>query len=98
MASLAEKVKDKREHGTILHQAPKHSTASMEAVERAHWEAQSQTGTMKSQIAGAYQTVAINHTHPIFAWIVRHSGLMTRFLVKATGMTAYCAVSGEEYR
>ncbi len=31
--------------------------------------------------------------------MVRHgSWLMTRFLVKATGMTAYAAVYGEEYR
>ena len=52
---------------------------------------------MESKIAGAYQTAAIDHKHPIFPWIVRHSGwLMTRFLVKATGMTAYCAVYGEE--
>ncbi len=52
---------------------------------------------MDSKIAGAYQTAAIDHKHPIFPWIVRHSGwLMTRFLVKATGMTAYCAVYGEE--
>ena len=101
MTSLADTVKDKREHGTILQQqqAPKHSSASKGAAERAHWEAQSQTRTMESQIAGACQTVAINHTHPIFPWTVRHSGwLMTRFLVKATGMTAYCAVYGVEYR
>ncbi len=90
MTSLAEKVKDKREHGTILQQAPKHSSASMGVVERAHWEVQSQARTMKSQIAGAYQTAAINHKHPNFPWIVRHSGwLMARCLVQTIGMTTY---------
>ncbi len=98
MASLAEKVKDKREHGTILQQAPKHSSASMGAVERARWEIQAQTRTMKSQVAGAYQIAEIGDTHPVFPWIARHaSWLMTRFLVKATGTTAYAAVYGEEY-
>ena len=63
MTSLAEKVKDKREH---LQQAPKHSSASMGVVERAHWEIQSQTRTMKSQVACACQTVEISHTHPLF--------------------------------
>ncbi len=99
MTSLADKVKDRREHGAILQQAPKHSSASMGVVERAHWEIQSQTRTMTSQIAGAYQTATISHAHPIFPWIVRHSSwLMTRFLVKATGLTACAAVYGEEYR
>ena len=101
MTSLADKVKDRREHGALLQQAPKHSSASMGVVERAHWhlEIQSQTRTMKSQIAGAYQTATISHTHPIFPWIVRRSSwLLTRCLVKATGMTAYAAVYGEEYR
>ncbi len=50
-------------------------------------------------MAGAYHIAEIGHTHPIFPWMVRHgSWLMTRFLVKATGMTAYAAVYGEEYR
>ena len=46
MTSLADRVKDKREHGTILQQAPKQSSASMGVVKRAHWEVQSQTRTM----------------------------------------------------
>ncbi len=54
---------------------------------------------MRSQVVGACHTTAVGHTHPPFHWIVRHSGwLMTRYLVKATGMTAYAAVCGEEYR
>ncbi len=68
-------------------------------VERAHWEVQSQIRTMKSQVAGARQIAEIGHTLPVFPWIVRHaSWLMARFLVKATGTTAYAAVYGEEYR
>ena len=71
----------------------------MGGLERAHWEIQSQTRTIKSQIAGAHQTAESSHARPRFPWIVRHSGwLMTRFLVKATDMTAYAAVCGEEYR
>ena len=71
----------------------------MGLVERAHGEIQSHIRIMNPQIAGACQTAAISHAHPIFPWIVRHSSwLMTRFLVKATGMTAYAAVYGEEYR
>ena len=71
----------------------------MGAVERARWEIQAQTRTMKSQVAGAYQIAEIGDTHPVFPWIARHaSWLMTRFLVKATGTTAYAAVYGEEYR
>ena len=99
MASLADRVNDRREHGAILQQAPKHCSASMGIVERAHWEIQSQTRTINSLIVGAYQTAAISHTHPVFPCIVRHSSwLMTRYLVKAIGMTAYAAVDGEEYR
>ncbi len=41
MASLAEPVKDKREYGAILQQAPKQSSASVGVVERARWEVQS---------------------------------------------------------
>ncbi len=98
MTSLTEKVKDKCEHGTILHQAPKHSSASMGAVERARWEIQAQTRTMKSQVAGAYQIAELGHARPIFPGIVRRaSWFMARFLVRATGTTAYAAVYGEEY-
>ena len=45
MTSLAEKVKGTREHVAILQRAPKHSSASMGVVERAHWEIHSQTPT-----------------------------------------------------
>ena len=61
MTSLAEKVKDRRERDAFLQQAPKHSLASMGVVERAHWEVQIHTRTMKSQVAGAYQIVEIGH-------------------------------------
>ncbi len=61
MTSLADKVKDRREHGAILQQAPKHSSASMGVVERAHWEVHSQTRTMTSQLAGACQTTIMDH-------------------------------------
>ena len=61
MTSWAHKANYKRDHGTILQQAPKHSLASMGVVERAHWEVQIHTRTMKSQVAGAYQIVEIGH-------------------------------------
>ena len=51
MASVADKVKDRREHGAILQQAPKHSSASMGAAERARWEIQAQTRAMKYRVA-----------------------------------------------
>jgi hypothetical protein len=71
----------------------------MGAVERARWEIQAQTRTMKSQVAGACHTAELGHAHPIFLWVIRHaSWLMARFLVKATGTSAYAAVYGEEYR
>ena len=38
MTKLADLVKAKRSHATQLQQAPKHSSASIGAVERAHWE------------------------------------------------------------
>ncbi len=99
MTSLADEVRDRREHGAILQQAPKHSSASMGVVERAHWEVQSQTRTMKSQFAGACHTAEISHANALFPWIVRHSSwLMTRYRAKASGMTACAAVYGEEYR
>ena len=89
MTSLADKVKDRREHGAILLHAPKHSSASMGVVERAHWGIQSRYRTMKSQIAGAYHTAAISHAYSIFPWAVRHScWLMTRSLDTAMSSTA----------
>ena len=99
ITSLAEKVKDKRERGTISQQATKRSSASMGAGERARWEIHAQTRTMKSPVTGAYQVAELGHAHPILPWIIRHaSWLMTRFLVRATVATAYAAVYGEEYR
>ncbi len=90
MASLAEKVKDKREHGTILQQAPKHSSASIGAVGRARWEIQAQTRTMKTRPLELTRSPRWRMTR--FPWIASHaSWLMTRFLVQARGTTAYVA-------
>ena len=50
IVKLAELVKGRRTHGTSLQQAPKHSSASIGAVERAHWEIQSQTTTRIAQM------------------------------------------------
>ena len=43
---LAKEVQKSRTHTTKLEQAPKHSSASLGVVERAHWEVQAQTRTL----------------------------------------------------
>ena len=98
IVKLAELVKGRRTHWTSLQQAPKHSSASIGAVERAHWEIQSQTKTPIAQMEAAYQ-VKIGHADTTWPWAVRHAGwLMHRYLVKSTGQTAYSSIYGKDYR
>ena len=50
IVKLSDMAKAKRSHSTILPQAPKHSSASIGAAERAHWEVQAQTRILVSAV------------------------------------------------
>ena len=93
---LARAVAAVRPGGTRLEEAPKHSSASICCVERAHRTVQGQTRTLVSH-AEVLHGLAFPHTHPVWVWAVRHAAwLYSRFHVKASGQTPHEAITSSE--
>jgi hypothetical protein len=96
--ALSRSLKDERKDKTQLTNAPRYSHASMGVVERANQTLAGQIRSMRLVLQG-HLGQRLPATHPLMAWVVRHAAwLITRFVVRPSGRTAYEALRGRAYR
>ena len=96
--ALSRAVKDERKDETQCINAPRYSLASMGAVERMNQTLAGQIRTLRL-VLQARLGQRLPATSPVMPWVVRHAAwLITRFVVRLSGHTAYELLRGRAYR
>ena len=96
--ALSRAVKDERKDKTQCINAPRYSHASMGAVERMNQTLAGQIRTLWL-VLQARLAQRLPATSPVMPWVVRHAAwLITRFVVRPSGHTAYELLRGRAYR
>jgi hypothetical protein len=98
IVALARAVKDERKDEVVLINAPRHSHASMGAVERVNQMLAGQVRALQRTLQASLGR-RIPASRPAMPWEVRRTGwLLTRLTIRPSGHTAYEATRGRAYR
>ena len=85
-------------HGAIVQTSVVGSHASNGATERAILEIARQGRCMRSALESHFKDYHLQTTSVSFPWLIRHaSWLVTRFLIKTDGKSAYQRLRGRDY-
>ena len=86
---LADEVRARRAHNTVVLHTPRGSSASAGGIERANREVADQARTLRSRTEEVYG-IRVDTYHKLVPWLVRHAGwLITHFQVKSDGKTPF---------
>jgi hypothetical protein len=94
---LAQEVKNKRTHGTVLVKGQKYSHQSMGFIENANGRIEEQTRVIILRLEDRYK-ISITADSPMLPWIVRHAAwLLGKYSTNESGQTAHRILRGKNY-
>ena len=97
--ALADAAAQKWNKETQVQTAPRESHQSNGATERAILEVSRQVRTIVNAMEMRYPDFRMSVNSQQYTWAVRHAGwLLTRYLIKTDGKTAYERLRGREYK